>query len=149
MTTQVDRQRQAGEWAQRNYVIATNYDGDSGRWHAWAPQFGIRMARGVGGTEEEAKDELRRSLQVVFEGMAEVGEQPAPPVPADKLDLDKDRPLATNLPSGKLVVRLGRELHAALIEGAERNNTSLNNYIVMLLSRQNAFDEIRAVAESA
>lgn len=42
--------------------------------------------------------------------------------------------------SGKFNLRLPRSLHRSLAEAAERNGVSLNQYVVMLLSRNDSLD---------
>lgn len=44
--------------------------------------------------------------------------------------------------SGKFNLRLPRSLHRSLAEGAERNGVSLNQYVVMLLSRNDSLERL-------
>jgi predicted RNase H-like HicB family nuclease len=63
-------------------------------------------------------------------------------------DLGRDIPAPSRPPeySGKFNVRLPRSLHRSLVEAAEQEGVSLNQYVVALLARGNA---LRWAAESA
>jgi antitoxin HicB len=51
-------------------------------------------------------------------------------------------PLTENSYSGKTVVRMPRSLHQKLAENAQQENTSLNQYILYLLSEQNSLKQL-------
>ncbi len=51
-------------------------------------------------------------------------------------------PVSTSGYSGKFVVRLPKSLHRDLVEGAQREGTSLNAYVNYLLAERNATERI-------
>jgi predicted RNase H-like HicB family nuclease len=57
-------------------------------------------------------------------------------------DDDIPLPLTENSYSGKTVVRMPRSLHQKLVENAEQENISLNQYILYLLSEQNSLKQL-------
>ena len=64
-------------------------------------------------------------------------------------DHDEDIPLPSYMPeySGKFNVRIPKSLHHLLVDAAERDGVSLNQYVVMLLTRGEAED--RALLKAA
>lgn len=54
-------------------------------------------------------------------------------------------PSAKTTYSGKALVNMPPTLHRRLADGARREGVSLNQYIVTLLSQQNAFSELSAI----
>jgi antitoxin HicB len=84
-----------------------------------------------GETQEEALAELRHAV-AAWQLAAEAAGNPIP---------DPSKPVA-DLPSGKILLRAPRSLHAALIESAKRESVSLNQYLVAVLSASTAADSL-------
>lgn len=74
---------------------------------------------GAGSTAEEAIKEAYENLDVLFETMEADGKAIPSPSTID----------TSNLPSGKVTVRMSRTLHLALIKRAELEKMSLNSVI--------------------
>ena len=61
---------------------------------------------------------------------------------------EPSKPQLDDLPSGKILLRLPRSLHAQLIEQARQDNVSLNQHLVAVLTASTAANYIRtAVAQ--
>lgn len=78
-----------------------------------------------GETQEEALAELKDAINAWIGAAQKAGN----PVPAPS------RQPVDDLPSGKILLRLPKTLHAQLLERAAREATSLNTCLVMLLSK--------------
>lgn len=78
-----------------------------------------------GETPEEAIKELQSAIKAWIAAAKNAGN----PVPAPTIEKSVD-----NLPSGKVLARLPRSLHAQLNERAQKDGTSLNTCLVMLLA---------------
>jgi len=61
----------------------------------------------------------------------------------DGVEIPSPEPEEPNRYSGKFPLRLPKSLHKKLAENAHRENVSLNQYIVMLLSERNAVADIK------
>jgi len=96
--------------------IAPIAEDDGGGYNACIPVLGRWSAVGDGDTPEEAITNLRAALPSLIEGWLKDGVK----IP---------EPEAT-LPSGKLVVRLPRTLHARVTDLASANGVSVNTFIV-------------------
>jgi predicted RNase H-like HicB family nuclease len=78
-----------------------------------------------GETEAEALAELDQAIDAWIEAARAAGNAvPAPP-----------RPASPSLPSGKVLVRMPRTLHQSLAREADREDVSLNQFMVYVLSR--------------
>src|SRR5688500_7087261 len=77
-----------------------------------------------GETEAEALKELRIAIEAWSAAAIAAGN----PVP------EPSKLTPQPQPSGKVLVRMPRELHAELVSGAKQQDVSLNQYIVHLLS---------------
>lgn len=99
-----------------------------GGYTACIPSLGSQAFVGDGDTPQEAYENLMAAKAEIFAEYLQEGLSiPEPPSQINYEDY-----------SGKLVVRMPRELHAGLAQAAENNNTSLNQYIVYALSSFNA-----------
>lgn len=78
-----------------------------------------------GETYEEAFKNIREAMELWLEDALEDGAEIPEPVPEEEEF------------SGKFVVRLPKTLHRKLARNAHRENVSLNQYVVFLLSEQN------------
>jgi predicted RNase H-like HicB family nuclease len=84
-----------------------------------------------GETQEEALAELRHAIEAWQLAAGAAG----------NLIPDPSKPTA-DLPSGKILLRTPRSLHAALIEAAKRESVSLNQHLVAVLSASTAADSL-------
>lgn len=97
---------------------------DGGGYIATIPFLGAHAFVGDGETPQEAYDNLEAAKAEIFEDYISRGLSiPEPPSFEDYEDY-----------SGKLMVRMPKELHAKLAFAAKQNNTSLNQFIVYALS---------------
>ena len=88
-----------------------------------------------GDSPELALRELQDAVQAWIGAAAKAG-NPIPPPTLEQAD---------ELPSGRVLLRLPRTLHALLLDRAERDKASLNTCIVMLLSRALAGDTAQII----
>jgi len=114
-----------------------------GGYVASIPSLGSQAFVGDGETPQEAYENLQAAKKEIF---AEYLEQGVPiPEPVDESEYEHY--------SGKLVVRMPRELHARLAAGAKRNDTSLNQFIVYALScfeaRLDVVQEVKEMLSTA
>ena len=78
-----------------------------------------------GETAEKALTNVRDAINCWMETAQKLGREiPEPQAPVDY--------------SGKFVVRLPKTLHRALVESADREGVSLNQYVVYLLTEKNS-----------
>lgn len=105
-------------------------DNLGGGYNASIPQLGRKLFLGDGETLEEALEDLERTKKEIFADYLKKGI----PIPGPVIDEEK--------PSGKLVVRMPKNLHAKLAEAAQSNNVSLNHYIVSLLSENYSIERL-------
>ena len=95
-----------------------------GGYVATIPSLGAQAFVGDGETPQEAYENLQAAKKEIFAEYLQVGVAiPEPVVEPAYEDY-----------SGKLMLRLPRELHAKLAVAAKRNETSLNQFIVYALS---------------
>jgi predicted RNase H-like HicB family nuclease len=97
----------------------------------------IALARDLPGCSAfgETQEEALRELQQAIAAWQLAAQSAGNPVP------EPSRPAADHpLPSGKILLRTPRSLHAALIEAAKRDAVSLNQYLVSVLSASTAAD---------
>ena len=101
------------------HVSVLRQDGAGGAWDARVEELPGLSATGP--TPEEAVARVRSLMSTWF---------------ADALDADREipEPRAEELPSGKLLVRMPRTLHADLARAAEVEGVSLNQLIVGALT---------------
>ena len=92
-----------------------------------------------GRTQTEAATEIQHAIKAWKEA-AEAANNPIP---------EPSQPSAEPLPSGRILLRLPRTLHAAVIETANRENVSLNQQIVSLLSAAVAVAQFSEIATRA
>ena len=117
-------------------------DNLGGGYIASIPSLGAQSFVGDGDTPQEAYENLQAAKKEIFEEYLEAGVHI--PEPEDVSEYEGY--------SGKLVVRMPRELHARLSNAAKRNDTSLNQYIVYALSsfeaKVNMVEEIKELISS-
>ena len=89
----------------------------------------------------ETADEAVRELQDAIKAWIGAAKQAGNPIPSPSPREVEE------LPSGRVLARLPKTLHAQLIERATRDNTSLNTCLVMLLTK--ALSENAHVPENA
>jgi antitoxin HicB len=85
-----------------------------------------------GKTQAKAVAEIRDAI-TAWQSAATAANNPIP---------NPSRLVQDQLPSGRLLVRLPRSLHASLIDGAKSENVSLNQHIISLLSAGTAVKQI-------
>lgn len=95
-----------------------------GGYVASIPTLGSQAFVGDGETPQEAYENLQAAKKEIFEEYLEKGI--AIPEPVDQTEYEEY--------SGKLLVRMPKELHAKLAAAAKQNNSSLNQFIVYALS---------------
>jgi len=94
-----------------------------GGYVASIPTLGSQAFVGDGETPQEAYENLQAAKKEIFAEYLQEGV--AIPEPVDQLEYEDY--------SGKLVLRMPRQLHARLAAAAKRNDTSLNQFIVYAL----------------
>lgn len=107
-------------------------DEDGGGYMACIPQLGRYAFVGDGETEQEAIDMLKVVKKDHFELYIEKGIEVSPPVQEEDVAY-----------SGKFLLRIPTEMHALLAVNAKKNNTTLNQYCVYVLSRLSTQNEIQ------
>jgi predicted RNase H-like HicB family nuclease len=98
----------------------------------------------VGDTEAEALAELDQAIEAWIEAARAVGN--TVPVPS--------RPGSPNLPSGKVLVRMPKGLHQRAAQCAQREDVSLNQFIVVCVAeavgeRSRAIEPVRQVSSES
>jgi predicted RNase H-like HicB family nuclease len=91
--------------------------------------------KSVGDTCEEAIASLNEAKELWIQDAMEHHEHIPEPVNYDA--------------SGKLLIRIPKSLHVKLIEGAQLDGTSINQYVVFLLSRRETVHEVERVMNKA
>ena len=94
-----------------------------GGYVASIPTLGSQAFVGDGETPQEAYENLQAAKKEIFAEYLQEGV--AIPEPVDQMEYEDY--------SGKLVLRMPRQLHARLAAAAKRNDTSLNQFIVYAL----------------
>lgn len=82
-----------------------------------------------GETVDEAMSNIEEARQLWIEAVYEQGN-------------DIPLPSTENHYSGRVLLRMPKSLHQQLVENAEREEVSFNQYVVSLLSERNAFRDI-------
>jgi antitoxin HicB len=106
-------------YLKRKYRMSLAFDSESDAWVVRYPELPGCLAHGVSPREALAEGEEAKALWLA--SALENG-----------IDIPDAQPDTTH--SGKLVLRLPRSLHAAAADAAQREGTSLNNYLVHLIS---------------
>ena len=114
-----------------DYPVTISYDPDHG-YYANVELLGVCSA--VGATAAEAYENVMESKRLWFESALEDG------LPIPEPEPEKEY-------SGRLVLRLPKSLHAKLARAAEDDATSLNQYLVMLLSGEYERDNLKEVVK--
>jgi predicted RNase H-like HicB family nuclease len=104
------------------YPIEVHYSEEDGGFIALARD--LPGCSAFGKTQARAVAEIRDAI-TAWQCAAAAANNPIP---------NPSRLVQDQLPSGRLLVRLPRSLHASLIDGAKDESISLNQYIVSLLS---------------
>lgn len=96
----------------------------------------IAVARDLPGCSAfgETREQALAEINCAIEGWQRAAETAGNPIP------EPSNPASEPLPSGKLLLRLPRSLHAALIGRAKKESVSLNQYLVSTLSASTAVD---------
>jgi antitoxin HicB len=115
---------QADRYRSDRYPFEVFWSEDDGGFIAVAPD--LPGCSAFGQTQEQAVAELRHAIDAWKEAAAAADN--AIPEPS-RPDLD---------PSGKLLLRMPRTLHRDLIRSAKRENVSLNQHVIYLLTRATA-----------
>ena len=105
------------------YSVNVCWDDEDNCFIATCLEFPLLSAHGD--TREEAISEFQLVLEMAIESFTE-----------DHLELPK--PKTTDSHSGQFRIRLPKSLHSSLAEMAEKENVSLNTYVISLLSANNA-----------
>jgi len=113
-----------------DYYMNLNYDilikpygtGNNRGFEVCIPQLGEHLFVGDGDTIEEALESLESIKRELFERMLEKGK----PIPEPE-----ENP---SLFSGRILLRIPKDLHKILYRKARENNVSLNQYITSILS---------------
>lgn len=95
---------------------------EGGGYTARLSQFGSMGIVGDGETIQEAIEDLENYKKLVFESLIKSGKK----IPDPENEITQY--------SGKVLIRMPKELHSKLIEDARINGVSLNQYMVYLLS---------------
>ncbi len=90
-----------------------------------------------GDTQQEALDELQHAIAAWTQAATGAGN----PVPAPS------KPVEQSQFSGKVLVRMPRDLHARLVRSAGSENVSLNQYIVYLLTYNDASRSVEKMVQ--
>jgi antitoxin HicB len=124
-----------------DYPVETRRIDDSlgGGYVASIPSLGSYAFVGDGETPTEAYENLQAAKKEIFEDCLKEGL----PIPEPVSEPEYEDY------SGKLMLRMPRELHAKLAAAAKRNDTSLNQFILYLLSSREARqDVVREIKEA-
>lgn len=100
------------------------------------PDLGRYSCRAVGDSLEEALDYLKSIKRTIIEHCLKKGIQI--PLPS-KCDFEEY--------SGKMLLRIPKELHQKIAEQAKANNTSINQYLVYLLTKASGNVDIKTVCD--
>jgi antitoxin HicB len=127
-----------------NYYLSLNYlmeiikipDSEGGGYSASIPQLGKYAFVGDGDTIEEAVNMLGEVKEFYFKKDLSAGV----PIP---------EPIVDNLEqySGKINIRMPKELHRTLKRQADKNNVSLNQWMIYCLSSKNVLEEVQLCKE--
>lgn len=107
-----------------NYKINLEFEPEEKMWIAYHPEIGRGTCYGSGSSQKEAISALEESKKFVFALAIEEGQTIPEPETAD------------DLPSGQFVVRVPRTIHQKIKDMAERENVSLNQYLVSVISER-------------
>lgn len=110
-----------------------------GGYNLYIPAFGEYTCRAVGDSKDEAYNNLCIILQEVIELYRERN-IPLPPIGQMNEDVE---PISEY--SGRTVLRMPKETHKRLSLAAKRNDVSLNTYLLSLIERNNALDEVKEI----
>jgi predicted HicB family RNase H-like nuclease len=118
-------------------------DSLGGGYVASIPGLGSQAFAGDGETPQEAYENLQAAKKEIFEEY--LAEGAVIPEPVGLVEYEDY--------SGKLVLRMPRELHARLANAAKRNETSLNQFIVYALSgfeaKWNVIQEVKDLVSTS
>lgn len=106
---------------------------DGGGFYACIPQFGRYFCFGDGLTESEALSNLDITKKEIFEDYIAKG---------IKIPDPKDDFLNENEFSGKLLLRVPKALHRELVEAANHNNCSLNQFLNYIITKNLEYHKI-------
>lgn len=118
----------------RRYPVNVFWSDEDQGFIATAPD--LPGCSAFGGSKPEAVTEIEQAIEAWIEAARAAGN----PIPEPSL------PTFQAQPSGKLLVRMPRTLHASLAQAAKRENVSLNQYVVVLLASANTRAGVERVA---
>lgn len=126
------------------YYMGLNYateivkldESDGGCYHATIPLLGRYTFVGDGETPQEALDSLNSIKKYLFKLYLEKG-RTIPEPPKEK----------EHTYSGRLLLRIPIDLHRELTEEAQKNNSTLNQYLVRLLAEKNLLKSIHVTLQ--
>jgi len=108
-------------------------DEDGGGYFARIPQLGKDAFVGDGETIKEALNNLERIKKVYFEDYLERGINIPEPIIENNVEDC----------SGKLMLRIPKNLHFKLINNAKRNNSSLNQHLNYLITYATSVEDMK------
>lgn len=115
----------------QRYPAQVFYSDDDQGFIAVAPD--LPGCSAFGETQEEAVVQLRDAIEAWQLAAQNAGN----PIP------EPSKPQSDDLPSGKILLRLPRSLHALLVERAKRENVSLNQHLVFVLTASTSTTLVR------
>lgn len=121
------------------YYLDLNYDvivrrfveGNKSHYHASVAELNPEEFYGVGKTAADAIKSLEEVKEELFPYYLEKGI----PIPGPTASPDP-------YPSGKIILRMPRGLHAFLNVNSKREGVSLNTYIISLLAKESTIDSV-------
>jgi predicted RNase H-like HicB family nuclease len=119
-----------------DYPVSVFPGGEDGGFVAIAPD--LPGCSAVGETAAEALAEIEHAIDAWIEAAAGIGN----PIPAPS------RPAPQPSASGRLLLRLPKSLHHALIERAAREDVSVNQLLVYLLAERSAAMPVKTTAKT-
>lgn len=112
-----------------------------GGYYASIPYLGRDAFLADGDTVEEALEQLEEVKFILFKDMIESGREIPLPPPLSENDIDDY--------SGRLPLRIPKELHKRIAERAKANECSINQYIAVVLSEKVGIEESSDKVEEA
>jgi len=120
----------------KHYPVDVFYSDDDEGYIALATD--LPGCSAFGETRAEAVDELQDAICAWIEASEKAGN----PIP------EPSKRMADSLPSGKILLRLPRTLHGQLVEQAQREGTSLNQFLLYVITSNTSARAVgTAVAE--
>ncbi len=115
----------------RPYKIEIYFEHEDNTWVAVHPELGRGTCYAIAETQEEALKLLAEAKKDILEIAISEGKEIPEPI------FEKEE-----LPSGQFVLRIPRSLHAQLKSQADKEQVSLNQYVLTILSEYNGAKKI-------